>query len=240
MTETDDAVVPDEVAETDEAESLTELLEQLGRELGVLALRESRLEASRNMPEIRRAARDGAGAAVAALALLTAFVFANVAALHGLSSAVPGWLAALVLAAVWIAVAGALALGVLGRARRGRLWSALTAGPADADTTAELERARDEAVGDVRETLERLGPAIALALASAAIPMAGDLAEDLAGGVVDAGDGLLDASDEIVEAIAAELPAGSVVNQIWDVALMPGRFGLRIATTVLRRDTRGD
>jgi hypothetical protein len=26
-----------------------------------------------------------------------------------------------------------------------------------------------------------------------------------------------------------------VVNQIWDVALTPGRFGLRLATTVLKR-----
>jgi hypothetical protein len=30
------------------------------------------------------------------------------------------------------------------------------------------------------------------------------------------------------------------VNQIWDVALMPGRFGLRVATTVLRRDAPAD
>jgi hypothetical protein len=116
----------------------------------------------------------------------------------------------------------------------------LTAGPADTDAIEALERARDEAVTAVRETLERVGPAIALALASAAVPMAGDLAGDLAGSVIDAGDDLLDASDEIVESIAAELPAGSVVNQIWDVALMPGRFGLRIVTTVLRRDTHPD
>jgi hypothetical protein len=114
------------------------------------------------------------------------------------------------------------------------VWSVFASSPAD--VAAELERGRDEALAAVRATLELLGPAVAVGLASAAVPMAGDLAGDLAGGVVDAGDGLLDASDEIVEAIAAEIPAGSVVNQIWDVALMPGRFGLRVATTVLRRE----
>ena len=49
-------------------------------------------------------------------------------------------------------------------------------------------------------------------------------------------DDLLEASDDIVEAIADDLPGGSVVNQIWDVVLIPGRFGVRVATTVLRRD----
>ena len=47
---------------------------------------------------------------------------------------------------------------------------------------------------------------------------------------------MMDASEEIVESLAEDLPAGSTVNQIWDVALMPGRFGLRVATTVLKRD----
>ena len=32
-----------------------------------------------------------------------------------------------------------------------------------------------------------------------------------------------------------ESPAGGVVNQIWDVAMMPGRLGIRVATTVLKR-----
>jgi hypothetical protein len=54
-------------------------------------------------------------------------------------------------------------------------------------------------------------------------------------GVVDVGDDLIEASDDIVEAIAEDLPGGGVVNQMWDVVLMPGRFGLRVATTVLKR-----
>jgi hypothetical protein len=220
----------DEIDEADEASSVTELVEQLGRELGVLALSEAQLETSRNAPEVKRGAVAVAGAAVTAIALLTAFAFLNVAVVSGLSTAVSTWLAALVLAAAWLAIGGTLLLVFATRARRSRLWSVFARSSTEA--LADLEQARDEAVGAVRATLERLGPAIAVGLASAAVPAAGDIA----GGVVDMGDNLLDASDEIVEAIAAEVPAGGVVNQIWDVALMPGRFGLRVATTVLRRD----
>jgi multidrug efflux pump subunit AcrB len=220
----------EEAEEADDAPSVTELLEQLGRQLGVLVLSEAQLETSRNAPEVRRAAGAIAGAAVAAIAFLTAFVFLNVAVVSGLAGTVPTWLASLVLAAGWLAVGGSLLLVFAARARRWRLWSAFTRSSTEA--VDELEQARDEAGRAVRATLERLGPAMAVELAAAAVPAAGDIA----GGVVDVGDDLLDASDEIVEAIAAEIPAGGVVNQIWDVALMPGRFGLRVATTVLRRD----
>ena len=220
----------DQVDEADEASSVTELVEQLGRELGVLALSEAQLETSRNAPAVKRGGVVVAGAAVAAIALLTAFAFLNVAVVSGLSAAVSTWLASLLLAAVWLAVGGSLLLVFATRARRSRLWSVFARSSTEA--VADLERARDEDVRAVRATLERLGPAVAVALASAAVPAAGDVA----GGVVDMGDDLLDASDEIVEAIAAEIPAGGVVNQIWDVALMPGRFGLRVATTVLKRD----
>jgi hypothetical protein len=62
------------------------------------------------------------------------------------------------------------------------------------------------------------------------VAMAGDMADD----VVDAGQDILETSDDLVEAIAEDLPGGGVVNQIWDVVLMPGRFGLKVATTVLK------
>jgi hypothetical protein len=57
----------------------------------------------------------------------------------------------------------------------------------------------------------------------------------MAGGVVDAGADILETSDQIVEAIAEDLPGGSVVNQVWDVVLAPGRLGVKAATTVFRR-----
>lgn len=61
------------------------------------------------------------------------------------------------------------------------------------------------------------------------------MATGMAGGVVDAGGDVLEASDDMVEALAEDLPGGGVVNQMWDVVLMPGRYGLRVATTVLKR-----
>ena len=94
----------DESTEQDERPSVTELLVQLGRDLSVLALCEAQLQASRNMPEVRRAARDLAAALLVVVALAAAFVFANVAAFEGLSTVVSGWVAALVLCAVWIVV----------------------------------------------------------------------------------------------------------------------------------------
>jgi hypothetical protein len=100
------------------------------------------------------------------------------------------------------------------------------------ETREDLERARDEAEEAVYDTLGRLAPAVTVEIASAAVPLAGGMAT----GVVDAGGDLLEASDDIVEAMAEDLPGGSIVNQVWDVVPMPGRFGVKVATTVLKRD----
>jgi Putative Actinobacterial Holin-X, holin superfamily III len=217
-----------EAREPEDTRSLTELLEQLGRELGELGMSEAQLEAARNMPEIRRAARDIAGALVVVIAALTAFTFLNVAALDALSRALPTWGAALVLAAAWIAVAVIL-FGFMRRARRWLLWIVLKAPPAEA--VDELKRERDAAGKAALSTIERIGPALAIQIALATVPDAGDVA----GGVVEVGETVLEFSDEFVEVATEQLPGGGVVNQVWDVALMPGRFGIKVATTVLRR-----
>jgi Putative Actinobacterial Holin-X, holin superfamily III len=227
-----DAAPRDEAEEPEDARSLTELLEQLGRDLGDLGKREAELEAARNMPEVRRSARDIAGALVVVVAALTAFAFVNVAALDGLSKVLAPGLAALVIAAVWIAVAGVLLFGLMGRARRWLLWLLLKEPPAKA--VDELERERDAAAKAARGTLELLGPALLIRIALAAVPNAGDVAD----GVVDAGDSVLDASDEIVAEFTEEIPGGGAVRQVWAVALMPGRLGIRVATTVLRQTTQ--
>ena len=220
----------------DEAQSVTELLVQLGRDVSVLVFLEAQLAASRNMPEVRRAARDIAGALVAAIAFLTAFVFANLAAFEGLKHGLPAWLAALVLGAAWLGVGATLMVALMVRAGNvsgWRWWRVFSAGAED--TSKELERARAEAEQAVLDTLARLAPAISVEIATAAVPIAGDMAGD----VVEAGQDLLETSDEMVEAMAEDLPGGGVVNQMWDVVLMPGRFGFRVATTVLKRgDTR--
>jgi hypothetical protein len=208
----------------EEQRSLTELLEQLGRDVGALAFYESRLAAARHGPELRLAGAAAAAAGVAGLAFLTAFALANVAAVDALSTALAGWAAALVLAAGWAVVGVLLALVLRARAKRVRGWS-----------VADAEVARDEAEQRVRTTLELLSPVVSREIALAAVPMAGDVA----GGVVDAGEEILESADDLVESLTENVPGGGVVNQVWDVVLMPGRFGVRVATTVLRRSDSG-
>ncbi len=206
--------------EDETRDSVTELLEQLAREMTALVFYEARLSASRNRPRVLRAARDvGAGLAVA-LALVTGFALLNAAVVLGLATAMSAWAAALVLALVWSAIGGVLALFLLARARGAAEWS-----------VEDAEQARAEAEQAVRDTLERLAPAITAEIALAAVPMAGDMAS----GVVEAGEELMDSADEIMDTLAEEVPGGGVVNQIWDVVLIPGRLGVRVATTVLRR-----
>jgi hypothetical protein len=230
-----DAAPADEAEEPQDARSVTELLEQLRRELSELGMSEAQLEAARNMPEVRRAARDIVGALVVVVAALTAFTFLNVAAVDGLSRVLATWLAALVLVAVWIAVSGVLLFGLMGRARRWLLWIVLKE-PPPTEAVEELECERNAAGKAARRTLERLGPALAIEIALAAVPKAGDVASS----VVETGDSVFEASDEIVVEFAEQIPGGGVVNQIWDVALVPGRFGIKVATTVLRRGSPAD
>jgi hypothetical protein len=206
-------------AEDDTEQSLTELLEQLGRELSVLLYYESRLAALQHRPEIRRAARNLGGLGLVVLALLTAFALANVAAVLVLSGPVPDWLAPLLLAAAWVVVAALVAL--LLRARLAR--HALAA--------QEVEAARAEAGQAVRGTLEQIAPVLSKEVALAAVPMAGDMAD----GAVEVAAELIESADDVVDAITNDVPGGNVVNQMWDVVLMPGRLGIRVATTVLRR-----
>jgi len=226
----------DQEAKSEEAPSITELLVRLGRDVSVLVFCETHLAAARNLPEVRRAARDIVGALIAGLAFVTAFVFANVALLQGLTTAVSPWLAALILCLVWLAVGSALAIALMVRAGHvtgWKWWRVFSEG--QEESLEDLERARAAAERAVRETLTQLAPAITVEIASASVAVAGDMADN----AVEVGEDLLDSSEEIVEAIAEEIPGGGVVSQVWGVALMPGRFGIRVATTVLRRGDPG-
>ena len=228
----------DEEAKAEEAPSVTELLVVLGRDVSVLALCEAELAASRNLPEVRRAARDITGALVAALAFLTAFVFANVAALHALATDMSSWLAAVLLCVAWLALGTVLVLALMVRAANvtgWRWWRVFRAGPEE--SLEDLERARADAEQAVHETLMRLAPAITIEIASASVSVAGGLAEDV---LVGTGENVLDTSEQVVDALVEDLPAGSVVSQVWGVVLMPGRFGLKVATTALRRGNSAD
>jgi hypothetical protein len=210
--------------EDDERGSVTELVARLARELGTLAFIDGRAAAARHERELRVAARDLGAAVVAAVAFTAAFVLANQAAVHGLSTAMPDWAAALVLAAAWAAVGVAVALFVLARVRR------LTAAAVE-----DPEATRAAAEQAVRDTLEELARALSREIAAAAVPIASGMASGVAEGVVDVGDDLIEGADDLVESLTEDVPGGGVVNQMWDVVLMPGRLGIRVATTVLRR-----
>jgi hypothetical protein len=202
-------------------ESVTDLVEQFGRDLSALVYYEAQLAASRRRPELRRAGRDVATGLAAALALLTAFGLANAAAVEALSRELSGWLAALLLAAGWTVLGLILALVLRARLRR------LSGPPKD------LEAASAEAERSLRATLDRLTPALSHEIASEVVP---GVASGMATGVLDASGDILEDSDEFVEEITEDLPGGGVVNRVMDVALMPGRLGVRVATTVLKRD----
>jgi hypothetical protein len=219
VAETED---PADAAPADESEaSAAELLEQLAREVGALVGHEARRAASRHKPEIRRGGLAAGVALAVALALLTALVLVNAAAVRALDTTLSSWAAPLVLAAAWLVLGTLLALALRARVRRAVAWKR---GEAD------VEAAREEAERAVRETLEQLIPALAAELALAAVPIAGDIAT----GVIDAGEELLEDVDDFVEEMVDDVPGGGVVNQMWDVALMPGRLGFRVATAFLR------
>jgi hypothetical protein len=162
---------------------------------------------------------------------VTAFACVNVAAVLGLSNAVTDWLAALLVGAAWIVIGAVLAVFLAIRAGRvtgWHWWRIFRGGPQEARQ--DLEQACEDAKGAVRATLDRLAPAISVEIAAAAIPVAGDVAD----AALDAGEDILELSDDLVEAIADDVPGGGVVNQVWDVVLIPGRFGIKVAGTVLR------
>jgi hypothetical protein len=221
-------------------EPLREQLSGLQAALRALAVAEADLAAARHRTALRRRAVDVGGPLAVALALLTAFGLANAAAVSGLSTAMAPWAAALVLAGAWVAAAALVALVLKLRADRGEGWAwwrMLTGGGPGAREALEAERARAEA--EVRAELERVAPALGAAAASAIVPMASavaaGMAAEVAAGAVETGSDLIEASDEIVESITVEMPGGGLVNQVWDVVLAPGRWGVKVVTTVLKR-----
>ena len=225
----------------DEAEEpevpVTEYLEQVGRKASTLVLREVELTTSRHIPELRRAARDLTMVLIVAVSFATAFALANWALVDALSSPLPGWRAPLVVMAIWLAV-GAL-VTVLVLARAGRLlgwhwWRAVAADPEE--TMRERERARDEAEGELRESLQDFAGAVSreagALIAIAVVP--------IAGGAAEAGEKVIDAVDDVTDVIEDKVPGGGVINRVADIALKPGRFALGAVNKGLGRDSSED
>jgi hypothetical protein len=221
----------DEDTERQDEESVSELVEQLGHDTSTLIFREVVLSASHHVPEVRRAARDVAVASTAVLALVTAFALGNWAVVNALEPSLPGWRAPAVVAAFWAVVGVALLLATmtrLGHLAGVQWWQAVGSGREE--VRRQLEQAKEEAEESVRATLERLSHAVAREagahIASAVVP--------LAGGVAEAGEEIFEAAEEIMDAIEEEVPGGGAVRQVVDLVLLPGRFVIRIGTTVFR------
>jgi hypothetical protein len=193
-----------------EQKSVLELVEQAGREAAVLT-------ALRNKAALRRNAPTTFLGVLAVLAGLTAFALANWAAVDGLSTTWPGWLAALVLAVAWLVVAAVAGLIFYRRSSM-----TLTEEEAEARLQATLAQLADAVAGLAQEQI-----------AAAIMPFAGGMVK--AGeGMIDATDDVLEAADEITDAIEERLPGGIVINRAVDIALVPGRFGVRVARSVLK------
>ncbi len=215
----------------DDGRGLTEVVEQLGRDVSALLLREAELTAVRNRPAVRRGARDAMAVGVAAVAFGTAFLLANWAAVRALSG-LPDWLAPLVLAVAWAIVGGVLVLVLLLRSRESTGWSwwQAFAGGDDAEIVEDRERARDDALQHVRERLKELAAAVAqnaeAMVAAAVVPMAE--------GIVDVGEDIFEATEEAIEDVVEEIPGAGMVAEVIDFVLIPGRLGIRIMTTILK------
>jgi hypothetical protein len=216
----------------DQAEAqATELLEQVGRDASILVLREVELTTSRHIPELRSVARDVSVVLGIAIAFATAFVLGNWAIVNALSSPLPSWRAPLVLGAVWAVVGALLVVFVLRRTGHllgWRWWRATVADPAE--TVRTREQARDEAQHTLRESLQGFAAAVAreagVLVTTAVVPLAGSAAE--------AGEKVLDAVDDVTDAIEEKLPGGGVINRVADLALKPGRYAVDAVTKSLK------
>jgi hypothetical protein len=233
--ETDAVVVVLEEEETAPV-PVSERAEQVARAAATLSMRGAELAAARRAPELRPVARDVAGLAALALAGITAFGFANWAAASALSTTMADWAAALVLAAAWIAIGLLVAALFLRGGPLSRNWRRLVA-PAAADNLQERQDAVGEAGRNLREAIDEFGEAVAQAaeqkIAAAVLPLAGGMVE-VGEEMVDATDEIIEKADEITDVIEERLPGGIVVNRVVDFVLVPGRFGIRIARSVLK------
>lgn len=212
-------------------ESLSEALGRLQDASAGLSRAELAVTASRHAPELRRAGRDLTATVALAAAAASALALANWAAVDALSGSLSSWRAPLLLAAVWAAVAVAIAIALAIRAGNATgvfSWRRLTTLGRDS-TDADLVQVRDQARQDVRQALEAVAAAatleIAGRMAEAAVPL-----DD----VLDAGADIAEATEEMLDEVEERVPGASVVGQVIDLALVPGRFGVRIVTTALR------
>ncbi|HST17689.1 MAG TPA: hypothetical protein VLK36_08465 [Gaiellaceae bacterium] len=208
--------------------SASELIEQVGRDAAVLMGRELQLTASRHGDELRAAVRNLVVVGAVAVAFATAFALGNWAIVEALAGPLSSWSAPLVVAAGWalIGVVGTIYLGT----RPGAADAVKQLAGVGTDE-GSLEKQRDQAEEQLRGSLADLSGAVAsetgVMVAAAIVPMAG--------GAVDAGEKLLDVADGMTDRLEESgMLGGRIVNQAFDVALLPGRTFIRVTTRAFR------
>lgn len=223
-------------------------LEKFRRDLAEFVRVEVQVAAAARAPQLRRAGTAALSVLAGALAFGGAFVFVNVAMLLAIATVLPGWAAALILAGAWLVVAGVTA--AIAAARAAPLLARIRGD--ESGSPDRLQAARDRAWQDLQTDIAALTPplaerAIAIVApiaarvaARMAIEMASELADDVTDEAEDVGRELVDESEEIVEELAKEVPGASIANSVWDLALLPGRTGVRMVTTVLKRPRSAD
>ncbi len=228
MAETNGQPESEAKLEPEPERSGSELIEQVGRDAAVLLGRELQLTASRHGEELRAAARNLFVVGAVAVAFATAFILLNWAIVAALEGPLSSWSAPLVVAAAWalIGAIGAIYLGT----RPGAVASVKQLAGVGTDA-ASLEESRDEAEETLKGSLADLSGAVAsetgVIVAAAIVPMAG--------GAVDAGEKLLDVADDMTDRLEESgMLGGRLVNQVFDVALLPGRMFIRVTTRAFK------
>jgi hypothetical protein len=139
----------------DREKTAEELLGELAHQLSLLVRTELEVAAAEREPWLHRIAIEVAASLGAAVAMLLTLGAASLAAVEGLRLVLPGWLAALTVAAVW----GGITVLLLRVDHPRRLWRRLRKQTHEqAMATAYADRSAAEA--DVRATAERLSHAI--------------------------------------------------------------------------------
>lgn len=144
-----------------------ELLGELARELSVLVRRDIEVAAAERLPILRRAFLDLAALVAVLLAGLLALAACTVAAGVAIAAVVPGWAAALIVAAAWAVVAAGVALVLLRPRAQPRereeligLLQLVSREHRLEELHSSREEARDEADQEVRRTSAALVKAL--------------------------------------------------------------------------------
>jgi hypothetical protein len=237
VTEVEEAEAEPEAEAAATDGSVSQHVEGVARAAGMVALRGADVIAARRQPDVRRTVIDLASLAIVLTAAITAFAFANWAAAAALTTAVSDWVAGLILAAIWIAVAVLLGAFLLRGDRSLLAYRKRFLAKEAAETLPQRQEALEEAEQELRVQLDALADAIGNAaqerIATAILPLAGGMVE-VGEEMVDATDQVIEAADEITDAIEENVPGGFVVNRAFDFMLVPGRFGIRVARTVFK------